>query len=148
MQKENKTVKRYRLHSLLKLHNRVMNDNLAKVVKKGIEALDTVAETSISIEDTLELFKEIMLTMVSCGKHNAEIIAHSQKLNATSSQEELGEFFKHVTGFEVFEYTKRETGKCKGNPSNKSFKVDTNMDKKDIETLIDVLTKLIKDKRV
>ena len=144
MQKENKTVKKFRLQSLLKLHNRVMNDNLAKVVQKGIITLETIAKNNVNKDDALELYKDSLLHFVSCGKHNSEIIKHSQELNTTSSQEELKEFFKHVTGFEVFDYTEKERKECKD--SLKDCTVETNMSKKDIETLIDVLTKIVKEK--
>ena len=90
-----KEAKKFRLHSILKLHTRIMNQKLmnhAMGLQKLTEKLITV--------DKLEVFNQLVELNIDfsiMGKHNFDISEMANKLQLSSSQEELEALFKLVT---------------------------------------------------
>ena len=90
-----KEAKKFRLHSILKLHTRIMNQKLMNHAM----GLQNVAEKLITV-DKLKVFNqlvELSLDFSIIGKHNFEVSEMANKLQLTSSQEELQTLFKLVT---------------------------------------------------
>ena len=90
-----KEAKKFRLHSILKLHTRIMNQKLmnhAMGLQKLTEKLITV--------DKLEVFNQLVELNIDfsiIGKHNFDVSEMASKLQLSSSQEELEDLFKLVT---------------------------------------------------
>ena len=90
-----KEAKKFRLHSILKLHTRIMNQKLmnhAMGLQKLTEKLITV--------DKLEVFNQLVELNIDfsiIGKHNFDVSEMANKLQLSSSQEELEALFKLVT---------------------------------------------------
>ena len=92
---KSKEAKKFRLHSILKLHTRIMNQKLmnhAMGLQKLTEKLITV--------DKLEVFNQLVELNIDfsiIGKHNFDVSEMANKLQLSSSQEELEALFKLVT---------------------------------------------------
>lgn len=90
-----KEAKKFRLHSILKLHTRIMNQklmNIALGLKKATEQLIAA--------DKQEVFKHLVdlnIDFSIIGKHNYDVSEMANKLQLSSSQEELEALFKLVT---------------------------------------------------
>lgn len=90
-----KEAKKFRLHSILKLHTRIMNQklmNIALGLKKATEQLIAA--------DKQEVFKHLVdlnIDFSIIGKHNFDVSEMANKLQLSSSQEELEALFKLVT---------------------------------------------------
>ena len=90
-----KEAKKFRLHSILKLHTRIMNQKLMKI------ALDLQKITEkLVLADKEEAFKQsidLNIDFSIIGKHNYDVSEMANKLQLSSSQEELEALFKLVT---------------------------------------------------
>ena len=90
-----KEAKKFRLHSILKLHTRIMNQKLMKI------ALDLQKITEkLVLADKEEAFKQsidLNIDFSIIGKHNFDVSEMANKLQLSSSQEELEALFKLVT---------------------------------------------------
>ena len=90
-----KEAKKFRLHSILKLHTRIMNQ---KLMNHAIGLADIVEK--VKTEDKEEIFNKLVDLMVDfglIGKNNADVSEMANKLQLTSTQEELQALFKLVT---------------------------------------------------
>ena len=90
-----KEAKKFRLHSILKLHTRIMNQ---KLMNHAI-GLQKLTEKLITV-DKLEVFNQLVELNIDfsiIGKHNFDVSEMANKLQLTSSQEELQALFKLVT---------------------------------------------------
>ena len=90
-----KEAKKFRLHSILKLHTRILNQKLMNHAM----GLQNVAE-KLMLENKEVVFKHLIdlsLDFSVIGKHNFEVSEMANKLQLTSSQEELQALFKLVT---------------------------------------------------
>ena len=135
-----KEVKKFRLHSILKLHTRIMNQKLmnhAMGLQKLTEKLITV--------DKLEVFNQLVELSIDfsiIGKHNFDVSEMANKLQLTSSQEELEALFKLVTKSEkdikkelVKELEDEEENKCKCNCTESKAK-STQPNTKQVKTKV------------
>ena len=90
-----KEAKKFRLHSILKLHTRIMNQKLMKI------ALDLQKITEkLVLVDKEEAFKQsidLNIDFSIIGKHNFDVSEMANKLQLSSYQEELEALFKLVT---------------------------------------------------
>lgn len=90
-----KEAKKFRLHSILKLHTRILNQ---KLMKHAV-GLASILE-KVKTEDKEVIFNELVDLMVDfglIGSHNCDVSAMANTLQLTSSQEELQALFKLVT---------------------------------------------------
>ena len=90
-----KEAKKFRLHSILKLHTRILNQKLMKHAVGLVSILEKV-----KTEDKEVVFNELVDLMVDfglIGSHNFDVSAMANTLQLTSSQEELQALFKLVT---------------------------------------------------
>ena len=89
-----KEAKKFRLHSILKLHTRIMNQKLLNIAT----GLQKTTEKLIAA-DKQEAFKHLVdlnIDFSIIGKHNFDVSEMANKLQLTSSQEELEALFKLV----------------------------------------------------
>jgi hypothetical protein len=90
-----KEAKKFRLHSILKLHTRIMNQ---KLMNHAV-GLTSILE-KVKTEDREVIFNELVdltLDLGLIGKNNADVSEMANKLQLTSTQEELQALFKLVT---------------------------------------------------
>ena len=90
-----KEAKKFRLHSILKLHTRIMNQ---KLMNHAIGLVGIIEK--VQTEDKEVAFKHLIdlsLDFSVIGNHNFEVSEMANKLQLTSSQEELQALFKLVT---------------------------------------------------
>ena len=90
-----KEAKKFRPHSILKLHTRIMNQKLMNHAM----GLQKVTEKLIAA-DKLEAFNQLVELSIDfsiIGKHNFDVSEMANKLQLSSSQEELEALFKLVT---------------------------------------------------
>ena len=90
-----KEAKKFRLHSILKLHTRIMNQKLMNHAM-GLQSILEKVKTA----DKEELFDQLVdlsLDFGVVGSHNFDVGEMANKLQLTSSQEELQVLFKLVT---------------------------------------------------
>ena len=122
-----KEAKKFRLHSILKLHTRIMNQKLmnhAMGLQKLTEKLITV--------DKLEVFNQLVELNIDfsiIGKHNFDVSEMANKLQLSSSQDELEALFKLVTKSEkdikkelVKELEEEKVNKCNCNGTESKAK--------------------------
>lgn len=109
-----KEAKKFRLHSILKLHTRIMNQKLMN------HAMDLQKATEQLIAaDKLEAFNQLVELNIDfsiIGKHNFDVSEMANKLQLSSSQEELEALFKLVTKSNKDirkELEEEEENKCK-----------------------------------
>ena len=90
-----KEAKKFRLHSILKLHTRILNQKLMKHAVSLANILEKV-----KTEDSEKVFNQLvdlMLDFAVIGSHNFDVSNMANSLQLTSSQEELQALFKLVT---------------------------------------------------
>lgn len=90
-----KEAKKFRLHSILKLHTRILNQKLMK----HAEGLQKIAEKLV-LADKEEAFKHLVdlsIDFAIIGGHNHTVSKIANTLKLASSQEELEALFKLVT---------------------------------------------------
>ena len=90
-----KEAKKFRLHSILKLHTRIMNQKLMNHAM-GLAGILEKVKTA----DNEVVFNELtdcMIDFAVIGSHNFDVSNMANSLQLTSSQEELQALFKLVT---------------------------------------------------
>ena len=90
-----KEAKKFRLHSILKLHTRILNQKLMKHAVSLANILEKVKTADKEV-----VFNELTDCMVDftvIGSHNFDVSNMANSLQLTSSQEELQVLFKLVT---------------------------------------------------
>ena len=110
-----KEAKKFRLHSILKLHTRILNQ---KLMKHAI-GLQNIIE-KVNTQDSKVVFSGLVDHMIDfslIGKHNFDVSKMANQLQLTSSQEELQELFKLVTKSdkETKKELEEESKKCSCN---------------------------------
>lgn len=111
-----KEAKKFRLHSILKLHTRILNQKLMKhaIGLKGILEKVSTADS----EKVFNQLVDLMLDFAVIGSHNNDVSEMANKLQLSSSQEELQALFKLVTRSDadiINEAVEEDTEKCKCN---------------------------------
>ena len=90
-----KEAKKFRLHSILKLHTRIMNQKLMNHAI-GLAGILEKVQTADKEEVSNQLV-DLMVDFAVIGNHNFDVNEMANKLQLTSSQEELQTLFKLVT---------------------------------------------------
>ena len=116
-----KEAKKFRLHSILKLHTRIMNQKLMNHAI-GLAGILEKLMTSDK-KETFDQLVDLSVDFAVIGSHNFEVSEMANKLQLTSSQEELQALFKLVTksDADILKEAKEElkneedTEKCKCN---------------------------------
>ena len=113
-----KEVKKYRLQSILKLHNKIHNENL-KVV--GVKVLSLYKLTSGNQTTSFEIIShklnEILNLLAKCNMHHEAVMLKSKDLHLASEQESLKELFALVTSFNL-ETKSKDSKSCSCGSSN------------------------------
>lgn len=91
-----KEAKKFRLHSILKLHTRIMNQKLMIMAIQQKAALESIIN-SHNTSEAVKILKNLSLDFITIGKHNHAVSEMANTLQLTSSQEELQALFKLVT---------------------------------------------------
>ena len=95
-------VKKYRLHSILKLHNKIHNENLKIIAAKGLSLYElTTNNKPTSIEIINHKLDEMLKLLADCGMHHEKVLLKSKDLQLASEQKELKELFNLVTSFNL-----------------------------------------------
>ena len=97
-----KETKRFRLQSILKLHNRIMDDRLQAITIPSVKNLEIYREDVKKSKDPLaqvlyDVLTDILEHIAIIGALNFEVIRQSKELTLSSSQEELASLFDLVT---------------------------------------------------
>ena len=111
-----KEAKKFRLHSILKLHTRILNQKLMKHAV-GITGILEKVKTEDS-EKVFNQLVDLMLDFAVIGSHNNDVSDMANKLQLSSSQEELQALFKLVTKSDadiIKEAVEEDTEKCSCN---------------------------------
>ena len=115
-----KEVKKYRLQSILKLHNKIHNENLKVVAAKGLSLYKlTAGKETASLEIINHKLNEMLNLLADCGLHHEEVLLKSKDLHLASEQERLKELFTLVTSFNLETKTK-DSKSCSCGSSNHS----------------------------
>ena len=113
-----KEVKKYRLQSILKLHNKIHNENLKGVAAKGLSLYKlTSGKETTSLEIINHKLYEMLILLADCGRHHEEVLLKSKDLHLASEQEKLKELFTLVTSFNLDTKTK-DSKSCSCGSSN------------------------------
>ena len=113
-----KEVKKYRLQSILKLHNKIHNENLKVIAAKGLSLFRlTAGKETASLEIINHKLNEMLNLLADCGMHHEEVMLKSKDLHLASEQEELKELFALVTSFNLETKTK-DSKSCSCGSSN------------------------------
>ena len=97
-----KEVKKYRLQSILKLHNKIHNENLKIVASKGLSLYKlTAGKETASLEIINHKLNEMLNLLADCGMHHEAVLLKSKDLQLASEQESLQELFTLVTSFNL-----------------------------------------------
>ena len=118
-----KEIKKFRLHSILKLHTRIMNQKLMKHIV-GVTGILEKVKTEDSEKVFNQLIDLILDFTVICS-HNNDVSNMANKLQLSSSQEELQALFKLVTRTDadiIKEAVEEDTEKCTCNCSENKAK--------------------------
>ena len=109
-----KEVKKYRLQSILKLHNKIHNENLKVVATKGLRLFKlTAGKETASLEIINHKLNEMLNLLADCGMHHEEVMLKSKDLHLASEQKSLKELFALVTSFNLETKTKdSKSGYC------------------------------------
>ena len=111
-------VKKYRLQSILKLHNKIHNENLKVVATKGISLYKlTAGKQTTSLEIINHKLNEMLNLLADCGMHHEAVMLKSKDLQLASEQERLKELFTLVTSFNLETKTK-DSKSCSCGSSN------------------------------
>ena len=115
-----KEVKKYRLQSILKLHNKIHNENLKVVATKGLSLYKlTAGKETTSLEIINHKLNEMLNLLADCGMHHEEVLLKSKDLHLASEQERLKELFTLVTSFNLETMTK-DSKSCSCGSNNHS----------------------------
>ena len=113
-----KEAKKFRLHSILKLHTRIMNQKLMNIALGLQEATEKLI--AANKQEAFKHLVDLNIDFSIIGKHNFDVSEMANKLQLTSTQEELEALFKLVTKSEkdikkelVKELEEEEENKCK-----------------------------------
>ena len=102
-----KEVKKYRLQSILKLHNKIHNENLKVVATKGLSLYRLISgEQTTSFKIINHMINEMLNLLADCGMHHEAVMLKSKDLQLASEQEKLKELFTLVTSFNLETKTK------------------------------------------
>ncbi len=102
--KEKEVKKKYRLQSILKLHNRIHNENLKVIAAKSLSLFRlTAGKETASLEIINHKLNEILNLLADCGMHHEAVMLKSKDLQLASEQESLQELFTLVTSFNLDE---------------------------------------------
>ena len=113
-----KEVKKYRLQSILKLHNKIHNENLKIVASKGLSLYKlTASKETASLEIINHKLNEMLNLLADCGMHHEEVLLKSKDLQLASEQEKLKELFTLVTSFNL-ETKSKDSKSCSCGSSN------------------------------
>ena len=113
-----KEVKKYRLQSILKLHNKIHNENLKVVAVKGLSLYKlTSGKQATSLEIINHKLNEMLNLLADCGMHHEEVLIKSKDLQLASEQEKLKELFTLVTSFSL-ETRSKDSKSCSCGSSN------------------------------
>ena len=135
-----KEAKKFRLHSILKLHTRILNQKLMKHAVSLANILEKVKTADKEV-----VFNELTDCMVDftvIGSHNFDVSNMANSLQLTSSQEELQALFKLVTKSEKdirkdlvkeLELEEKEENKCQCNCTESKAKSTKQVKAKVIE---------------
>ena len=133
-----KEAKKFRLHSILKLHTRILNQKLMKHAV-GITGILEKVKTEDS-EKVFNQLVDLMLDFAVIGSHNNDVSDMANKLQLSSSQEELEALFKLVTKSDkdtkkelVKELNEEELEKCSCNCAESKAKSTKQVKAKVIE---------------
>ena len=97
-----KEVKKYRLQSILKLHNKIHNERLKAVATKGLSLYKLITDKqTASLEIINHKLNEMLNLLADCGMHHEEVLIKSKDLQLASEQEQLKELFTLVTSFNL-----------------------------------------------
>lgn len=135
-----KEIKRFRLHSILKLHTRIMNQKLFNIAAGLQEATEKLI--AADKQEALNYLVDLNIDFSVIGKHNFDVSEMANKLQLISSQEELEALFKLVTKSEkdikkelVKEIEDEEENKCKCNCTESKAK-STQPNTKQVKTKV------------
>ena len=113
-----KEVKKYRLQSILKLHNKIHNENLKVVAAKGLSLFRlTSGKETASLEIINHKLNEMLNLLADCGMHHEEVMLKSKDLHLASEQKSLKELFALVTSFNL-ETKSKDSKSCSCGSSN------------------------------
>ena len=113
-----KEVKKYRLQSILKLHNKIHNENLKVIAAKAIILYKlTASKQTASLEIVNHKLNEMLNLLADCGMHHEEVTLKSKDLQLASEQEKLKELFTLVTSFSL-EAKPKDSKSCSCGSSN------------------------------
>lgn len=113
-----KEVKKYRLQSILKLHNKIHNENLKVVAAKGLSLFKmTAGKETASLEIINHKLNEMLNLLADCGMHHEEVLLKSKDLQLASEQESLQELFTLVTSFNL-DAKSKDSKSCSCGSSN------------------------------
>ena len=113
-----KEVKKYRLQSILKLHNKIHNENLKVVATKGLNLYKlTAGKQATSLEIINHKLNEMLNLLADCGIHHEQVMLKSKDLQLASEQERLKELFTLVTSFSL-ETKSKDSKSCSCGSSN------------------------------
>ena len=111
-------VKKYRLQSILKLHNKIHNENLKVIAAKGLSLYKlTAGKETTSLEIINHKLNEMLNLLADCGMHHEEVLLKSKDLQLASEQEKLKELFTLVTSFSL-EAKPKDSKSCSCGSSN------------------------------
>ena len=110
-------VKKYRLQSILKLHNKIHNENLKVVAAKGLSLYRLTSGKQATSVDVNHKLKEMLNLLVDCGMHHEAVTLKSKDLHLASEQDSLKELFALVTSFNLETKTK-DSKSCSCGSSN------------------------------
>ena len=113
-----KEVKKYRLQSILKLHNKIHNENLKVVATKGLNLYKLISDKqTASLEIINHKLYEMLNLLADCGKHHERVLLKSKDLQLASEQEKLKELFALVTSFNL-ETKSKDSKSCSCGSNN------------------------------
>ena len=113
-----KEVKKYRLQSILKLHNKIHNERLKNVATKGLSLFKMISrKETTSLEIVNHKLNEMLNLLADCGMHHEEVLLKSKDLQLASEQEKLKELFTLVTSFSL-EAKSKDSKSCSCGSSN------------------------------
>ena len=142
-----KEVKKYRLQSILKLHNKIHNENLKIVASKGISLYKlTAGKETASLEIINHKLNEMLNLLADCGLHHERVLLKSKDLQLASEQESLKELFALVTSFNLETKTKDSKSCSCGSKGNKLITAEVSATS--LEDAINQILKEIKEGKI
>lgn len=93
-----KETKRFRLQSILKLHNRILDDRLITIAKTCASIMDSINSKEVSdTKDIVDLLEQMLNFIALTGSHNNYVVTASKELQLSSEQSELSKLYRLVT---------------------------------------------------